>query len=892
MRAQTFERRLGLLSVIGISLGAMLGSGLFVLPGLAVVQTGSSMWLAYLFAGACVLPAALSKAELATAMPESGGTYVYVDRTLGPLASTIGGLGLWLSLLLKSAFALVGFGAYLSVLSDVPVMPVGLGVLGAIAALNLFGVGKVAKAQVQVVLLSLLGLTILSSMGVFHIDRANFEDSFEGGIGGFLATVSLVYISYAGVTKVAAIAEEVKDPGRNLPLGMLISLVFASFLYAGVTFVLSGNVPVEQLKGDLRPIYTLAEKLGGSGLGIAAALLGILTMASMANSGLLAASRFPFAMGRDNLLPSTFGRVSKRFRTPVVSILVTASLMAFAIVFLDVKSMAKLASSLMIVGFMVANIAVIILREANTSWYKPVYRAPLYPAMQIGGIVIGIVLLALLGWTGLIALTGILVPGGALFYFFGRSRTHRRGVVGLLGRRPEVFSTSREEGQEMQVEDAPVVVALKGSESSPETLVDVGCALAGVRGVGAVLLSEVPEQLNLEDVDRAETADVASLRRRLKTLGAKHSQEVFLDVVPTRDIGRRTHALSNKPGTEWIVIEWRPRSNRSLLPFAPMGWLLDHLRCNLALFRDAGIRSFQEMLVIVEPGPHDALVVTTADHLASTYGATLTLLRCVPLASGAIEQQAAADYVDELAGLCHGAVVRKTLAYVDEVVEVARLSASYDLLVMGAPPDIRMRDYLVGTKIERLTRAAACSVLRLKAPRQSSHDVVARAAPPSAGTADPTLLDVLEERCLVPRVVAKTKEELFEIFAATFAEVLDGVDADTVEAALWERERTQNTAIGDGMALPHATVAKADGAYLGIFTTASPVDYKAPDGAPVDVFFVTLGPPSERNTHLRILSGIAQMVIGGPVLERLRAARVAGEMRAVVEDGQVKKERV
>jgi len=100
------------MGVLAISISAMLGSGIFVLPGLAAGMTGPSVWLAYIVAGVCVLPAALSKAELSTAMPTSGGSYVYIERTFGPLAGTVSGLGLWLSLLLKSAFALVGFGAY------------------------------------------------------------------------------------------------------------------------------------------------------------------------------------------------------------------------------------------------------------------------------------------------------------------------------------------------------------------------------------------------------------------------------------------------------------------------------------------------------------------------------------------------------------------------------------------------------------------------------------------------------------------------------------------------------------------------------------------------------------------------------------------------------------
>ena len=132
------ERSLSLPSVIAIAIGGMLGSGIFVLPGLAAAKTGPSVWLAYLLAACCVLPAALSKSELATAMPTSGGSYVYIERTFGPIMGTISGIGLWLSLLLKSSFALVGFGAYLLVLADLPLKATSLGFLALIMVLNIF----------------------------------------------------------------------------------------------------------------------------------------------------------------------------------------------------------------------------------------------------------------------------------------------------------------------------------------------------------------------------------------------------------------------------------------------------------------------------------------------------------------------------------------------------------------------------------------------------------------------------------------------------------------------------------------------------------------------------------------------------------------------------------
>ena len=130
------ERRLKLGAVISISISSMLGSGIFVLPSLAIEETGSSVWMAYILSAICVLPAALSKSELASAMPTSGGTYVYIERTFGPMAGTITGLGLWLSLLLKCSFALLGFGAYLEVFTSVNLMHASLGLLSVIFLLN------------------------------------------------------------------------------------------------------------------------------------------------------------------------------------------------------------------------------------------------------------------------------------------------------------------------------------------------------------------------------------------------------------------------------------------------------------------------------------------------------------------------------------------------------------------------------------------------------------------------------------------------------------------------------------------------------------------------------------------------------------------------------------
>ena len=348
------ERSLGPVAVIAISMSSMLGSGIFVLPGLAAAKTGPSVWLAYVLAGLCVLPAAACKAELSTAMPTSGGTYVYIDRIFGPLAGTVAGLGLWLSMLLKSAFALVGFGTYLVVLTDVPLKPTASILLCAIMGLNVLGVKKVGRAQVAIVSVTLVALAVLIAVGLNDAHREYLHHELSHGVGGLLAASGFVFVSYNGVTKVAAIAEEVKNPARNLPLGILVSLFIVMVLYALVSLTLVAVVPHAELYRDLHPIYTVSERLGGHWAGLLAAVIGIVTMASMANAGLLAASRFPFAMARDRLLPDVFAGVARGFRTPLAAILLTGGAMFVALWLLDVeKRLAKIASGLVIMLYVV-----------------------------------------------------------------------------------------------------------------------------------------------------------------------------------------------------------------------------------------------------------------------------------------------------------------------------------------------------------------------------------------------------------------------------------------------------------------------------------------------------------------------------------------------------------
>ena len=441
--SKQLERTIGLVGVIIISLSAMLGSGLFVLPSIAAETMGASaagIWLAYVLAATVVLPGAVSQSELASAMPTSGGSYVYIERTYGPLLGTIAGMGLWASFLLKASFALIGLTAYMYAITnflgvEFNSMSVSLSVLVLIVIVNILGVKKIKAIQAPIVGFSVLLLVVLSIAALFSGEAdmsAPADAAFSSDVWLLGETAALVFVAYAGVTKVAAIAEEIKNPGKNLPSGMYISLATATLLYAGVAYILMATLNDNWWMVDGKavedPIFIFAEHVGGKTVGLIAAVLAILTMASMALAGILASSRYLFAMARDNLLPQSLEEVNAKWETPHWAIIATGMMMAVVLLTLPVKDVAKLASGFQIMVFIIINSALIVLRSIakGHEWYQPTYKAPFFPLIQIWGIIGGLALVIIMGEKAFIGAGAALIIGFIIYYGYGAKHAHPR----------------------------------------------------------------------------------------------------------------------------------------------------------------------------------------------------------------------------------------------------------------------------------------------------------------------------------------------------------------------------------------------------------------------------------------------------------------------------------
>ena len=436
------ERDLGLYSTLTISMGAMIGSGIFVLPALGFKKAGPAVILAYVLAGLIVLPPALSKAEMATAMPESGGTYLYIDRAMGPLFGTVAGIGAWFSLVFKSSFALVGLGAYLLLFLPIPaglIKPVALGLAALVVVLNISGTKQSGSAQ-AVIVTAVVGVLIAYVVNAgITVEPTRYEPFVTSGSEGIVTAAAFVFVSYAGVTKVASVAEEIADPDRNLPLGILGSMGIMVVLYVLVVAAIVGlNAPTVLTKSgpgggpSLTPMADAGGALfGGFGV-VIVSVTAVLALTSMANAGVLASSRFPLAMSRDSLFPATLQRVDERFKTPRNAILLTGGLLLALIAFVPVVELAKLASAFQILVFSIINVALIAFRESGVESYDPSFRAPGYPFVQIAGLVGGIALLTQIGTLPLLGAAGITLGGVGWYFLYARSRTDRTGALGAL----------------------------------------------------------------------------------------------------------------------------------------------------------------------------------------------------------------------------------------------------------------------------------------------------------------------------------------------------------------------------------------------------------------------------------------------------------------------------
>lgn len=426
-------KSLGLADVFCISTGAMISSGIFILPGIAFRDCGPAVILAYAIAGLCALIGAFATIELATAMPLAGGIYYYTGRSLGPLAGTISGLLNWSAIALKSAFAIYGMSEVIHQFVEIDKVVYRVGLTLIFLGINLISTKAAARAQIVMVGILLLIMGGYAAMGLPEISSERFSPFFHAGnsYGALFAQAAFVFVAFGGLLDVASISEEVKDPRNNLPRGMIAATACVTVFYVLALVVTVGVLDAGALSGSFTPLADAAESYYGT-TGYAILTGGaLMAFVTTANAGVMAASRFPFAMGRDRLIPEFFSHTYGHQNIPLPALLVTGAAMV-GVQFLELEVLVTVASTVIMLSFILTNISVIILRESGLQNYRPSFRTPGYPILPLACIALFIWLIVELGMTSVRMSLVITLAGAALYFLCGRKSNLEFALTHLI----------------------------------------------------------------------------------------------------------------------------------------------------------------------------------------------------------------------------------------------------------------------------------------------------------------------------------------------------------------------------------------------------------------------------------------------------------------------------
>ncbi len=400
------KRTLGPLGLTALGIGAIIGTGIFVLTGkAAATSAGPAIVWSFVIAGVVSALAALCYAELASSVPVSGSAYTYSYATMGELVAWIVGWGLILEYALGAATVAIGWSGYfadflkLAVGIDIPqayrLAPFEAGSDGVhgifnipafiiillVTALLMRGTSEsdLVNKIIVATKLAVVGLFIVVALP--HIDPANWHPFAPFGFAGIANGAAIVFFAYIGFDAVSTSAEEVKNPGRDLPIGILASLAICTVLYIIVSGILTGVVPYTQLNVH-SPVSFAMIKLGLNWAGVIISLGAVAGLTTVLLVMLFGQSRIFFAMSRDGLLPNFFAQVHPKFKTPYLSSLLVGVVVAVVAGLGSLDVVADLVNIGTLVAFIFVSIGVIVLRRTQPELARK-FRVPFSPVVPV-----------------------------------------------------------------------------------------------------------------------------------------------------------------------------------------------------------------------------------------------------------------------------------------------------------------------------------------------------------------------------------------------------------------------------------------------------------------------------------------------------------------------------
>jgi len=432
-----FARRLGLIGATNIGLGAMLGGGIYVISGIAAGMIGPVIVLAYLITGVLTVFTAINYSELASSIPKQGGGYTFAADTFGGFPGFLTGWFLFLGNIvacglyaLAVAFSLLIFipGATVSMVGGIAVVIIFITLITNIISIKgvtgLLGILNIAQSVV---------LFTFIFLGLLFIQPTNFDPLFAPGTGfpEFMGAVSFIYISFVGFDLITTASEEIKEPARNIPRAILLTLGIATIVYVAAILVIvgvSGYTAVAESNTPIADVY-------GFMLGPGVVYLGLAGMAASnyaaLNATFLATARVAFSMGRDRYFPKFLDSVSSKFKTPIPALILTFVLVSIFAFPGDVSLVASLAAFGYLIAQTIVNSSVIVLHRKGLS-VPGTFKAPWFPLIPVLGVMVCLLLIPSLASDTLVLGIYLIIIGLGFYGLYGRRR-NRRHIAEING---------------------------------------------------------------------------------------------------------------------------------------------------------------------------------------------------------------------------------------------------------------------------------------------------------------------------------------------------------------------------------------------------------------------------------------------------------------------------
>ena len=729
------DRTIGLLGATSLGVGAIVGGGILALAGVAFTAAGPSAILAFMLNGIIALLAIMSFSEMATAFPESGGTYTFAKKVLTIRAAFGVGWIVWFASIVAAVLYALGFAAYavllLGEISRIAGVSAtwleggGTVMLLALAPVVLYSVSLVrntagggqwetaGKVVVFVVLIA-GGVWALSQSPVAEIEL-KLSPFFAGGTGGLMQAMGFSFIALQGYDLVAAVAGEVRDPSRVLPRAMVLSLAIAMGIYLPLLFVVStvGVLPGQSIQGmsvqDPDTVIATAALnfLGPAGFWLVV-IAALLSMLSALHANLFAASRVALAMARDRTLPHFLAHIDPRRRTPIAAVCLTALFVIIVVLVIpNVAAAGAAASLIFLISFALVHVTAILARRRRPS-HAGSYSSPLFPVIPVGGAVACVALAVFQSFSvpsaGLVAALW-LVLGGVLYLF-------------LFARRAQIVDAAAEATDPQLVQmrgKSPLVLVPIANPANAAAIVGVANALAPP-GIGRVLLLCVvsPPGVWLPGHSPPQLLDAEAVIRQslVASFAAGLSPEALITVapVPWPEIGR----VSREHRCEGLLLGLSQITEENM--GTDLEDLISSVDCDVAFLSSRPGWDLSQVRRVLVPlgghGTHDEQRARFLGSLRRNQDPQIFFLRVLPERASEAEITRAEN---ELARIAHDKAPGSTyeVGLNDSVAdEIKRHASDTDLAILGLQR-ISRRRRVFGDLAVQIAQDTSCATVML-----------------------------------------------------------------------------------------------------------------------------------------------------------------------------------